>query len=278
MKRMSRFILGLVVTMVGLFLLLPIFVIIPLSFNPEPYFSFTRKMLQLDPDGWSLRWYREVVQDPQWRLAFRNSMTVAVIVTPIATALGTCAALGLRHLPPTQRSVVTLFISAPLIVPVIIVAAGTYLLFAPLGLTQSLTGIVLAHIALAAPFVVITVSGALTTFDERLLRAAAILGASPVRAFCRVTLPIMAPGVAAGALFAFATSFDEAVLTLFLAGYDQRTIPLQMWSGVRDQLSPAVLVVASLLVAAVSIVMVGLSLFQALSRQRSKQHGYGAEH
>jgi putative spermidine/putrescine transport system permease protein len=278
MKRMSRFILGLVVTMVGLFLLLPILVIIPLSFNPEPYFSFTRKMLQLDPDGWSLRWYREVMQDPQWRLAFRNSMTVALIVTPIATALGTCAALGLRHLPPTKRSAVTLFVSAPLIVPIIIVAAGTYLLFAPLGLTQSLMGIVLAHIALAAPFVVITVSGALTTFDERLLRAAAILGASPVRAFCRVTLPIMAPGVAAGALFAFATSFDEAVLTLFLAGYDQRTIPLQMWSGVRDQLSPAVLVVASLLVAAVSIVMVGLSLFQALSRQRSKQLGYGAEH
>ncbi|MDX3925953.1 MAG: ABC transporter permease [Shinella sp.] len=273
MRGLPNFFLWLVVGTVGLFLLLPILVIIPLSFNPEPYFSFTRKMILLDSDGWSLRWYRQVVQDPQWRLAFKNSMTVAAIVTPIATALGTCAALGLRHLPSSQRSVVTLVLSSPLIVPVIIVAAGTYLLFAPLGLTQSLTGIVLAHTALAAPFVVITVSGALTTFDERLLRAAAILGASPVRAFLRITLPIMAPGIVAGALFAFATSFDEAVLTLFLAGYDQRTIPLQMWSGVRDQLSPAVLVVASLLVTLVSIIMAAIGIQQAIFHRRSERFG-----
>lgn len=263
---MLRLSLGFAVGAISLFLILPILVVVPLSFNPEPYFSFTRSMLLLQPDGWSLRWYREVAESAQWRLALKNSVTIAIIVTPVATALGTAAALGLRHLGGSARTLVAAVLGAPLIIPVIIVATGTYLFFTPLGLTQSLTGIVIVHVVLAAPFVVVTVSGTLTTFDAQLSRAAATLGASPLRAFARVTLPLIAPGVISGALFAFVTSFDEAVVTLFLASYDQRTVPLQMWSGIRDQLSPAVLVVASLLVLLVAIMMVVANLVQALKR------------
>lgn len=267
MSTWFKFSLGCAVGAVSLFLVLPILVVIPLSFNPEPYFSFTRSMLLLQPEGWSLRWYREVGESAQWRLALRNSVTIAIIVTPVATALGTAAALGLRHLDGSARTLAAAMLGAPLVIPVIIVATGTYLFFAPLGLTQSLTGIVIVHVVLAAPFVVITVSSTLTTFDAQLSRAAATLGASPLRAFARVTLPLIAPGIISGALFAFVTSFDEAVVTLFLASYDQRTIPLQMWSGVRDQLSPAVLVVASLLVLLVAITMVAANLIQTLKRR-----------
>jgi putative spermidine/putrescine transport system permease protein len=267
MSALLKFSLGCTVGAVSLFLVLPILVVIPLSFNPEPYFSFTTSMLLLQPEGWSLRWYREVGESAQWRLALRNSVTIAIIVTPVATALGTAAALGLRHLDGSARTLAAAMLGAPLVIPVIIVATGTYLFFAPLGLTQSLTGIVIVHVVLAAPFVVITVGSTLTTFDAQLSRAAATLGASPLRAFARVTLPLIAPGIISGALFAFVTSFDEAVVTLFLASYDQRTIPLQMWSGVRDQLSPAVLVVASLLVLLVAIMMVAANVIQTLKRR-----------
>lgn len=267
MSALLKFSLSCTVGAVSLFLVLPILVVIPLSFNPEPYFSFTRSMLLLQPEGWSLRWYREVGESAQWRLALRNSVTIAFIVTPVATALGTAAALGLRHLDGSARTLAAAMLGAPLVIPVVIVATGTYLFFAPLGLTQSLTGIVIVHVVLAAPFVVITVSSTLTTFDAQLSRAAATLGASPLRAFARVTLPLIAPGIISGALFAFVTSFDEAVVTLFLASYDQRTIPLQMWSGVRDQLSPAVLVVASMLVLLVAIMMVAANVIQTLNRR-----------
>jgi putative spermidine/putrescine transport system permease protein len=267
MSGLLRLSLGFAVGAVSLFLILPILVVIPLSFNPEPYFSFTKSMLLVEPEGWSLRWYREVAQSPQWRLAFKNSVIIAIIVTPVATVLGTAGALGLRHLQGSTRTLVAALLGSPLVIPVIIVATGTYLFFAPMGLTQSLAGIVIVHIVLAAPFVVVTVSGALTTFDERLSRAAATLGASPVRAFMRVTLPLIAPGIVSGALFAFVTSFDEAVVTLFLASYDQRTVPLQMWSGVRDQLSPAVLVVASLMVFLVATAMVASNLIQAIFKR-----------
>lgn len=255
MNRLASTLFWILAGAVCVFLIVPVLVVIPLSFNPEPYFSFTRQMLTLDPDGWSLRWYREIALNPQWQLAFRNSLTIAAVVTPAATLLGTLAAFGLRRLPTRQKGFVAVILSSPLIVPIIIFATGSYLFLAPLGLTQTFTGIILAHTALAAPYVVVTVGGALATFDERLLRAASILGSNPLGAFYKVTMPLMAPGMLAGALFAFITSFDEAVVALFLAGYDQRTVPLQMWSGMRDQLSPAVLAAASLLILVVAIVM-----------------------
>ncbi|HEY9214240.1 MAG TPA: ABC transporter permease [Ancylobacter sp.] len=266
MTRLAHLVFYLLCGLIAAFLVLPLLVIVPLSFNPEPYFSFTPAMLRLDPEGWSLRWYREITESAQWRLALWNSLGIAGVVTPLATFLGTLAALGLRRLPTGPRKMFAVIIASPLVVPVILFATGIYFFLAPLGLTQSFTGIILAHTALAAPYVVVTVGSTLTTFDERLLRAASILGSPPLSAFLRVTLPLIAPGVASGALFAFVTSFDEAVIALFLAGYDQRTVPLQMWSGVRDQLSPAVLAAATLMVLLVAIVMLITTLIGRSAR------------
>jgi putative spermidine/putrescine transport system permease protein len=137
---------------------------------------------------------------------------------------------------------------SPMIIPVVVVAVGFYLVFAPLGLTNSYAGVVLAHAALGTPFVVITVTASLLSFDRNLLRAAAGLGAASWTAFRRVTLPLVSPGVATGAIFAFATSFDEVVVILFIGGPAQRTVPRQMWSGIREAIDPSILAIATLLI------------------------------
>jgi putative spermidine/putrescine transport system permease protein len=137
---------------------------------------------------------------------------------------------------------------SPMIVPIVVVAAGFYLIFAPLGLVNSYPGVVLAHAALGTPFVVITVTASLLSFDQSLLRAASGLGATPWVTFRRVTLPLITPAVATGSVFAFATSFDEVIVILFIGGPDQRTVPRQMWSGIRDSIDPSILAVATMLI------------------------------
>ena len=230
------------------FLVAPILVIIPLSFNAEPYFTFTEGMLRLDPEAWSLRWYRQIVDDDTWARALANSLFIGVAATALATGLGTLAALGLTNpAMPLRRAVMGLLIS-PMVTPLIIAAAGMFFFYSTVGLSQSHVGLILAHAALGTPFVVITVTATLSTFDVNLTRAAASLGASPLLVFRRVQLPLIAPGVVSGALFAFATSFDEVVVVLFMAGTNQRTIPRQMWTGVREQISPAILAVATFLI------------------------------
>ena len=240
------------------FLVAPILVIVPLSFNAEPYFTFTEGMLRLDSEAWSLRWYREVVENEAWRSSLVNSIVIGVSATAIATVLGTLAALGLASpAMPARRAVMGLLIS-PMVTPVIIAAAGMFFFYSSLGLGQTHLGIVLAHAALGVPFVVVTVTATLAAFDRNLMRAAASLGAGPWTAFRRVQLPLIAPGVISGALFAFATSFDEVVVVLFMGGVEQRTIPRQMWAGIREQISPAILAVATFL-----IVFAGLLLLTA---------------
>ena len=230
------------------FLVAPILVIIPLSFNAEPYFTFTEGMLHFDPDAYSLRWYREIVENDAWARALGNSLLIGVAATVLATALGTLAALGLAsRAMPARRAAMGLLIS-PMVTPLIISAAGMFFFYSTLGLSQTHVGLILAHAALGTPFVVITVTATLSAFDTNLTRAAASLGAGPLRTFRRVQLPLIAPGVLSGALFAFAASFDEVVVVLFMAGEDQRTIPRQMWAGIREQISPAILAVATFLV------------------------------
>ena len=230
------------------FLIAPILVILPLSFNAEPYFTFTEGMLRFDPEAWSLRWYREVVTDEAWTRALANSLIIGTAATMLATLLGTLAALGLSspHMP--ARRLVMGFLISPLVTPVIIAAAGMFFFYTRLGLGQSHLGLILAHAVLGTPFVVITVTATLAGYNRDLTRAAASLGAGPVRAFRSVQLPLIAPGVISGALFAFATSFDEVVVVLFLAGVGQRTIPRQMWAGIRENISPAILAVAAFLI------------------------------
>ena len=230
------------------FLIAPILVILPLSFNAEPYFTFTEGMLRFDPEAWSMRWYREVVTDESWSSALANSIIIGTAATALATALGTLAALGLSspHMP--ARRLVMGFLISPLVTPVIIAAAGMFFFYTRLGLGQTHLGLILAHAVLGTPFVVITVTATLAGYNRDLTRAAASLGAGPVRAFRSVQLPLIAPGVVSGALFAFATSFDEVVVVLFLAGVGQRTIPRQMWAGIRENISPAILAVAAFLI------------------------------
>ncbi len=240
---------------VFLFLTAPILVIVPLSFNVEPYFTFTEGMLSLDPQAYSLRWYRTVAEDPQWLRALANSLVIGFAATALATALGTLAALGLSNPAMPGRSLAMGLLISPMVTPVIISAAGMFFFYSDLGLAQTYPGLILAHTALGTPFVVITVTATLSGFDPNLTRAAASLGAGPVRTFRRVQLPLIAPGVISGALFAFATSFDEVVTVLFIGGLDQRTIPRQMWAGIREQISPAILAVATLLIAFALLLM-----------------------
>ena len=230
------------------FLVAPILVIVPLSFNAEPYFTFTEGMLRFDTEAYSLRWYRQVLTDGAWARGLANSLFIGLAATVLATALGTLAALGLSSRAMPARHFVMGLLISPMVTPLIISAAGMFFFYSTLGLSQTHLGLVLAHAALGTPFVVITVTATLTAFDANLTRAAASLGAGPVTTFRRVQLPLIAPGVVSGALFAFATSFDEVVVVLFMAGENQRTIPRQMWAGIREQISPAMLAVATFLI------------------------------
>lgn len=249
------------------FLMLPILIIIPLSFNVEPYFSFTEGMLALDPEAYSLRWYREIFNDARWTLAIRNSFTIGVAAALLATVLGTIAAVGLASpVMPFKRLITALLIS-PMIVPLIIIAAGMFFFYTRFNLVASYTGLIIAHAALGVPFVIITVTATLAGFDRSLYNAAVGMGASPIRAFWDITVPLIRPGVISGGLFAFVTSFDEVVLVLFLAGPEQRTIPRQMFSGLREQINPTILAVATMLI----LISIALLVTLELLRRRSQR-------
>ena len=230
------------------FLIAPILVIVPLSFNAEPYFTFTEGMLRLDADAWSLRWYRQIMEDEEWSRALANSLLIGVSATLLATVLGTLAALGLSNPAMPARRFATGLLISPMVTPVIISAAGMFFFYSNLGLAQTHLGLIFAHAALGTPFVVITVTATLAGYDMNLSRAAASMGAGPLTVFRRVQLPLIAPGVVSGGIFAFAASFDEVVVVLFMGGIEQRTIPRQMWSGIREEISPAILAVAVFLI------------------------------
>jgi putative spermidine/putrescine transport system permease protein len=256
--------------MIFVFLIAPILVFIPLSFNAQPYFTYTREMLTFDPAGYSLRWYQEFFGSRSWITSIRNSVFIAFFATLIATSLGTVAALGLsrKHMP--FRGLIMGMLISPMIVPLIISAAGMFFFYSSIGLAGTFPGVILAHAALGTPFVVITVTATLVGYDHTLSRAAASLGASPATTFRKVTLPLILPGVISGALFAFITSFDEIVIVLFVAGVEQRTIPREMWSGIREQISPTILAVATVLVL-VSIAL--LTTVELLRRRTERMRG-----
>jgi putative spermidine/putrescine transport system permease protein len=244
------------------FLIAPLLIIVPLSFNAEPYFTFTSKMLSLDPDGYSLRWYSDIIDNPQWLEAIGNSLVIAIASTFLATVLGTLAAIGLARSNMPFRDFFMALLISPLVVPIVIAAAGMYFFYSSVGLAQTHLGIIFAHTALGVPFVVITMTATLSGFDRNLIRAAGSLGADPITAFFRVTLPLVAPGMISGALFAFAASFDEVVTVLFLGGPEQRTIPRQMWSGIREQISPTILAVATLLIIFSSLLLLAVEMLR----------------
>jgi putative spermidine/putrescine transport system permease protein len=253
--------------LVLLFLILPILVIIPLSFNVEPFFSFTEGMLTLQPEAYSLRWYSAILNDDKWLLAIKNSFLIGICATLIATVLGTCAAVGLARDDMPYRRLITALLLSPMIVPLIITAAGMFFFYSDLGLAGNYLGVIIAHAALGTPFVIITVTATLTGFDYSLARAALNLGATPLRVFFDIIMPLIRQGVISGALFAFITSFDEVVVILFMAGPQQRTIPRQMFSGLREQINPSILAIATLLI----LVSIALLVTLELLRRRAER-------
>ena len=255
---------------VFLFLIAPILVIIPLSFNAEPYFTFTEGMMSLDREAYSVRWYKDIATNPQWIFSAKNSIIVATCSTLIATVLGTLAALGLSQSHMPYRPLVMGILISPMIVPLIISAAGMFFFYSKVGLSQTMPGLILAHAVLGTPFVVITVTATLAGFDHSLTKAAQSLGSGTSRTFFKIQMPLILPGVVSGALFAFITSFDEVVVVFFLAGFEQRTIPRQMWAGIREQISPTILAVATILVC-VSILL--LTTVELLRRRNERLRG-----
>ncbi|MEX8518404.1 MAG: ABC transporter permease [Leptothrix sp. (in: b-proteobacteria)] len=222
------------------FLLLPILVIVPLSFSASSFLAYPMP-------GWSLQWYHNLFTAPEWGRAAKNSFIVAPAATLLATTLGTLAALGLARVNFPGKGLLMSILIAPMVVPIVVVGVAAYLFFARIGLADTYTGLILVHAALGAPFVLTTVLATLQGFNNNLVRASLSLGAGQVETFFRVTLPVIAPGVISGALFAFATSFDEVVVTLFVAGPDQVTLPRQMFTGIRENISPTIAAVATLL-------------------------------
>ena len=251
------------------FLVAPLFVIFPLSFNAEEFLVFSDGMKRLDPDAFSLRWYQDMIYGTKnpWGLAAKNSFIIAIFATIGSVILGTVAALGLssRHMP--YKGLIMAVLISPMIVPLIISGVAIFFFMAKGGLAATHTGIVLAHIILGTPFVVITVTATLSGFDHSVTRAAASLGSDPVNTFMKITLPLILPGVISGGLFAFVTSFDEVVVVLFLAGLENTTIPIQMWTGLREQLSPTILAVATCLIILSTLILVTAELLRRRSER-----------
>jgi len=268
------------------FLIAPLVAIIPISFSKSPFMVFTEGMLAWppDPEAWSFRWYRymvgictdKVLTTPcgnKWMIGTVNSFFVGFVSTFFATALGTLAALGLSRPHMPYKALIMSILISPMIVPLIITAAGMFFFYAKINLVYTFTGIILAHIALSTPFVVITVTATLVGFDMNMVKASQSLGAKPMRTFFKVIMPLILPGVISGALFAFITSFDEVVIVMFMASLDQLTIPKQMWAGIRQEISPVILCMATCLVA-LSIFL--LTTVELLRRRSEKMRGITA--
>ena len=270
------------------FLIAPLIAIVPISFSVSPFMVFTEGMLAWppEPEAWSLRWYRNMIGDcsaevvsstvpcsTKWMKGTVNSFYIGIIATFIATGLGTMAAFGLSRPHMPYKALIMSILISPMIVPLIITAAGMFFFYARINLVYTFTGVILAHVALATPFVVITVTATLVGFDMNMVKAAQSLGAKPMRTFFKVIMPLILPGIISGALFAFITSFDEVVIVMFMASIDQLTIPKQMWAGIRQEISPVILCMATCLVI-LSIVL--LTTVELLRRRAERLRGIKA--
>ena len=285
-QRTYYYIYILICSLVFFFLIAPLIAIIPISFSQSPFMVFTEGMMTWppDPEAWSLRWYRYMVGictdknlttpcSNKWMIGTVNSFFIGFVSTFFATALGTLAALGLSRPHMPYKALIMSILISPMIVPLIITAAGMFFFYAKINLVYTFTGIILAHIALSTPFVVITVTATLVGFDTNMIKASQSLGAKPTRTFFKVIMPLILPGVISGALFAFITSFDEVVIVMFMASLDELTIPKQMWAGIRQEISPVILCMATCLVA-LSIFL--LTTVELLRRRSEKMRGITA--
>ena len=263
---------------VFVFLITPILVVMPLSFNAQDFFTFTPKMLQFDPEGYSLKHYRDFFTNNEWQRSFKNSLLIAPIATLVSVSLGTLAAIGLSQSHVPFKRAITAILISPMIVPLIISATGMFFFYShvgnfledTMGLDKNFVGyvkVILAHSVLGIPFVIITVTATLVGFDNSLTKAAANMGANPVKIFFKIQMPLILPGVIAGGLFAFITSFDEVVVVMFVGSTNQKTLPWQMFTGLREQISPTILAVATILV----VISIALLITLEMLRRRSER-------
>jgi putative spermidine/putrescine transport system permease protein len=236
-----------------LFLVLPVFVIIPMSFSSAQYLTFP-------PPGFSLRWYGKFFGDAQWLDSLRLSLTVGVLTTLLSLVLGGMSAVALGKSRFRGKAAAQNFLLLPMVMPTIIVAIAVYGFESKIGLIGTMPGLVVAHTILACPFIIVTLLSALTTLDPNLENAALSLGANPAAAFFRVTLPVIKPALLSGALFAFITSFDEIVVTLFISGVSAVTLPKKMWDGVRTQIDPTISAISSILIVGIVSILVGVNV------------------
>ena len=260
------------------FLITPILVVMPLSFNAQDFFTFTPEMLRFDPDGYSLKHYKDFFTNNEWQRSFKNSLLIAPVATIVSVSLGTLAAIGLSQSHVPFKRAITAILISPMIVPLIISATGMFFFYSHvgnfledrIGLDKNFVGyvkVILAHSVLGIPFVIITVTATLVGFDSSLTRAAANMGADPVRTFFKIQMPLILPGVISGGLFAFITSFDEVVVVMFVGSTNQKTLPWQMFTGLREQISPTILAVATILVAISIALLVTLELLRRRSER-----------
>jgi len=248
-----------------LFLLVPLIIIIPLSFNPEPLFTYPIS-------GFSLRWYEQFFSSSEWMLALKNSLIIGLSVMVLSTFLGTLAALGLTLAEFPFKPLVIGILITPIMVPNIIIGVGMFFFYAWLGIVNTLPGMILAHTTVATPFVVMTVAATLASFNVNLIRAASSLGAKPVTVFTKVIAPIIMPGILAGAVLAFVASFDELIIAILLSGSEQRTLPRQMWSGVREEISPVITAVATVLISFAVLLMLAMEWLRRRGERLRGKH------
>lgn len=241
--------------LVCFFLVLPSLIVVPMSFNAD-------NLMRFPPRGFSFIWYETYFARENWRTATVNSLVIAVVTTVLATLLGTLSAYGLVRGRIPLRNLFIFIMLMPMIVPPIVSAVSMYGVFAPLDLVGTVWGMALAHTVLALPFVVINVSAVLQRMDWHAEQAARSLGASAIRAFLLVTLPLIRPGIVAGAIFAFITSFDEVVVALFISGSKAVTLPVQMWSGLRFEINPVVASVSTMLIGVSAAGLAAVSLLK----------------
>ena len=240
-----------------IFLVAPALVAIPVSLTSKSFLSFPSGEL-------SLRHYEKLFTSPEWLSSFLQSTVIALSSTALATTIGTLCAIGLWRVSSRAGEMVRAILLLPLVIPPIIAAMAFYRLFVPLGLIDSYLGLILAHTVLAAPLVLITVSASLAGFDPRLEQASRNLGASGWTTTRRVILPGIKPGVMAGAVFAFISSWDEIVVTLFLSKFSVYTLPRRMWNGIRENTDPTVAAAAVVLMA---VTLVAFSIWAIAARR-----------
>ncbi|MGK0721970.1 ABC transporter permease [Leucobacter sp. W1478] len=252
--------LGAFAVIIILWLILPTLVIVPMSFNEASSFNFP-------PKGFSTRWYENFFTDPTWLSALSSSLQVAIITMVVATSVGVLASLGLSKVKFRGKGLLEGYFLLPLIVPGIVLAVGLYSLFLRLNLLGTLPGFVLAHTIVALPLVITNVMASLQGVDPRLEQASASLGAGRIRTFFSITLPLIAPGVTAGALFAFVTSFDEVILSLFIQSPSLQTLPVKIFNSVTQSNDPTVAAVA-VITMVTSIVVMLTAQFATKKRKR----------